>query len=372
MENGFRNKFKRLLKTVPFVATVLSPSDLSRPIEAINGNSVQENLDNLNLSLERKNKIISYEDFIEKGDWQKDKESLEENILSLVRITKWAEEDVKDAELRGDKIEEIKSLKETLANIQKNLLEYQNNYKKIQENPSEELYKELLNDFKEAYERYDKQQTWLRDIVSSPAYKSRMEKEIGDSNAGDFLLKKRLERIDDKDYNLIEGYEVEGGAGGHFLLDKDLVELPTQTIEDPTSALHEFTHDMTEGDYWISRKARELYTESFTDKNFTESERRTEDEYLMQYDQSYFNRTTERDARKKQLEYDLEKFGIKKYGEEFNDSHYEKILELQKAGKLSHGADQFVRMTEPEFFKKIMNEIASNSKRDFIWDTDIT
>ena len=61
---------------------------------------------------------------------------------------------------------------------------------------------------------------------------------------------------------------------------------------------------------------------------------------------------------KKALEYDMAKLGVKTYGEEFTDDHYKKLLILQKEGLLNPSASEFLRMTKPEYFKKIMNEIA--------------
>ena len=75
-------------------------------------------------------------------------------------------------------------------------------------------------------------------------------------------------------------------------------------------------------------------------------------------EEEYLSKPTELDARKKVLEMEMESLGIKKYEEEFTDGHYKKLIKLNKEGKLSNDAHDFLRVIKPEYIKQIMNSIA--------------
>ncbi len=67
-------------------------------------------------------------------------------------------------------------------------------------------------------------------------------------------------------------------------------------------------------------------------------------------------------TRKKILDYDLERLGVKKYKDEFNIKHFFKMLKLMDEGKLSHGSVQFINSVKPMMLPIIMNTVAEIPK----------
>jgi len=67
-------------------------------------------------------------------------------------------------------------------------------------------------------------------------------------------------------------------------------------------------------------------------------------------------------VRKQILDLEMDKFGIKKYGEKFTRNHYNKLRDLDRAGVLSNDAHDFIQTTKPEYFEKIFNELADTEK----------
>jgi len=215
-----------------------------------------------------------------------------------------------------------------------------------------------------AYSKYDEQHRWLNEVVHNDEYKNRLKNEIGPEdikkfgeNASEDVLFTRKHLLNSKDYNVLHGEDVSFDAMAHFMPGEELVELPSNPPQGSESVgIHEFAHDITYGGEGMTKKAKDLYTNSFNIDGAKE--------YLGKYATGeniiYYMGPTELDARKKVLEYDLDKLGIKKYEEEFTEDHYKKALELMKDGKLSRNSEEFIKMTKPEFFLQIMNEIAEN------------
>ncbi len=213
---------------------------------------------------------------------------------------------------------------------------------------------DMRNATEDAHKNYDEQKEWLKDVIGSEEYKKRLLKELDfDEKAADAYIELRKENLNDKDYNLKFGSMIEDGVVGQYNHDDKLVHLATNPPKGrEASGIHEFTHDITDGGVSISPKAEDLLTKSFNFELVKEK--------LGETTAAYLYSATERDARKKVLEYDLEKLGVKKYGEEFKQEHYEKAVELMKEGKLSANSVEFILMTKPDYFLQIMNEIAEN------------
>ena len=74
----------------------------------------------------------------------------------------------------------------------------------------------------------------------------------------------------------------------------------------------------------------------------------------------YFFDPSERLVRKQTLDLEMERLGIKRYGEKFTHEHYNQLIRLYNNNKLSQDADRLLETTKPEYFEKIMNEIAQN------------
>lgn len=114
--------------------------------------------------------------------------------------------------------------------------------------------------------------------------------------------------------------------------------------------LHELLHASTRGVWDITDNAKNMLKGSY--KKIGDKE------------DKYFNDSTERLVSKQILDRELEKLGIKKYGETFTDEHYKKMMEHYRKGRLSEEAEDFIRRTKPKDFKKIFNEIAENKSEE--------
>ncbi len=118
------------------------------------------------------------------------------------------------------------------------------------------------------------------------------------------------------------------------------------------SIRHEFLHSSTRGDKNISEKVKNILSETFRSSN--RRKERVMNDYLLG--------SSERLVRKQQLDYQLEEYGIKKYGEKFTRKHYDAIMQMYNIGAFSEDVEQFIRTTKPDYktFKEIFDEIAKN------------
>jgi len=139
---------------------------------------------------------------------------------------------------------------------------------------------------------------------------------------------------------------------------------------------HEIAHASTRGDMRITDNARRILQQSYEstkigDANYYDSKGNflgLKQSYGM--DDDYLGNDTERLARKQQLDLDMERLGVKKYGEEFTQEHYERIFEEYSKGTLSIGAEEFIETTKQDLeeYKKIFNEVADNSTHENVED----
>ena len=113
---------------------------------------------------------------------------------------------------------------------------------------------------------------------------------------------------------------------------------------------HEMFHVSTHSDETMSSKANNLLTESF------------QSSYVEKGD-NYFT-PSELIVRKQVLDLEMEKLGIKKYGEEFTNKHYQELLDLAVKDKLSSNAMEFIFFIKSNNFLNIMNELAENKDKN--------
>ena len=306
---------------------------------------------------------ISYDEFLKTENWKEACDGAKgmENSIKVIIYEALAEiKKIKDKQIEnpGDNTNEAnreKSIKE-FEDFLKQCYVYLDKYENI---TPQSLYKEYVS----SYQYYDAQRNWLVTLVNSPKYGERIVTEYsGDTTEAGMALKIRKNRIEESRYKVILGPNVSNTAIAHYIPSTDSVEFPSSFDREKERGLgvHEFTHSMTLGGLVMSTSAKDIFLSAFTKQNFSEEEKSISDRSLKESGLDYYANPTELDARKKELEYDMEKLGIKKYEEDFTDTHYQKILELQKQGKLSSGADQFLRMIKPEYLKLIMNTIAEN------------
>ncbi len=199
----------------------------------------------------------------------------------------------------------------------------------------------------QVYQQYDKEKEWLRNQMQTIEYRDRLIKEFGgDVEKADEVLKARLENLR-RDYVIESPQKIIADVSDAAAYYNPLsgTHLPSHGYGNNSYSIHEGQHQATDGSRGITEYAKDLYSKAFDTTNIN-------------YKQDYYSRPTELDARKKQLELELEKYGIKKYGEKFTPEHYKKMLELRKKVSLSQGAVDFIDLIKPEYFEKIMNTIA--------------
>ena len=113
--------------------------------------------------------------------------------------------------------------------------------------------------------------------------------------------------------------------------------------------IHEFEH---QADGWdFLEHVRLLLGEKFSFERFQEKYPVSLKDIL------YYQSVNEILARKRVFDYELEHRGIKRYEEEFTESHYEKVLLLSKHDYLTIDSDQFFHMFEKEDLMFIMNTV---------------
>lgn len=304
---------------------------------------------------------VSYEEFLKTENWKEACDGAKgmENSIKVIIYEALAQiKEIKNKQIEhpGDSTKEAnreKSIKE-FEDVIKQCHIYLYKYENV---TPQSLYKEYIG----AYKFYDDQRNWLITLVNSPKYGERIINEYGeDLTKGEMVLKIRKNKIEENKYKVVLGSEVSGTTQAQYIPSSDSVELPSNFDKEKDRGLgvHEFTHSMTLGGLIMSPSAKAIFRNAFTTENFNESEKVVNERALKETGLDYYANPTELDARKKELEYDMEKLGIKKYEEDFTDTHYQKLLELQKQGKLSSGADQFLRMIKPEYIHLIMNGIA--------------
>lgn len=122
---------------------------------------------------------------------------------------------------------------------------------------------------------------------------------------------------------------------------------------------HELLHGSTNMQEHISQNVKALLDSTFRSYHDVRDPRvhtrgaiKKADTYLKEY--------SERLVRKQQLDDQLEKLGIRNYGDEFTRGQYEKMMEAYEQKKFSEDVDQLINTTEPDFdvYKDIFDTIA--------------
>lgn len=123
------------------------------------------------------------------------------------------------------------------------------------------------------------------------------------------------------------------------------------------TSLHELLHASTRGVDGITYRTKNTLVNSYENQGYLRK-------WIKDEKDEYFSDPTERLVRKQILDRELEKLNIKKYGEEFTDEHYKKMMDAYKKGMFSHNAKDFIKRTkkDPKIFMQIFNEIARNEE----------
>ena len=282
---------------------------------------------------------------------------------------------VSDEELQ-ENIDEFKGHKEKYKNALDKL-----NYQEVYEKnlPVDEDTKYYMEMIKGTMETYDIARKWLLENIKSEAYKNKMHFNSIDSafqfkknaiqgeraraaSEDDFILTSDM----DKSYQLVNNSQPSSGTDAFYLPSADKVFLKMEKsdlLDGVDAAIHEYSHKITNGNNKMTFHETELLSESF-DSLATSSLFAGKDTSLILKNVTYLSDPTEIFARKKVFDYDLERLGVKKYGETFTPSHYLRALELMKQGKLMYGSSDFLRIIKPKYIERVMNKISDNNIPD--------
>lgn len=281
---------------------------------------------------------------------QQDLVYVEESILSYKRSIEYNEDLLQShyASWISDSLEIKKGYKDDLENAKKKLKFWLNQKKEIQESIAV-----LGNDNEEVFEE---ERLKLLEHVKSPEYLKKLQKEFGlsevEAKKHQDVRIKNLE-IAHASFQSAEQLEYDGGyyrIGGTEVVIS--YEDDKKSIKRAIS--HELVHESTNAEFGMSKKASYLMKESYIPSK-TLNELYGGDDSVQT---KYFGRPEERIVRKQILDLEMEELGIKKYEEPFTKAHYDKLMELLKAGKLSSDARDFMMTTKPEYFIRIFDELS--------------
>lgn len=267
-------------------------------------------------------------------------------------------------ETQGAIAKQIQALKEAGAKfhaLAKNMLG--SGKKDVDVTPKKSTYIEYIEPLKEkASQKSEGIRMELLKHIASHEYLKKLEVEFnGNVSKAKKAQKERVDNLKSVKITIIshgslvkrymtEYKKSDENVGGFYDSEKHEIVIPI--VDDIGAALHELLHASVRRLNSDNSNLHKLYILS------AESYKHDPDDALR--DGRYYSNPYERLARKQVLDLELERLGIKKYGERFTDTHYEKMMKLYKREKLSRDAMEFIQRTDPKYFKQIMNEIAAN------------
>ena len=271
---------------------------------------------------------------------------------------------------------------------------------------------------------YKREFNWMKDLMKSPEYLKRVTENEGLSMSD---VKDRIRNINNGGYHIVDQKTIDaanaqeslpGEVKGYY--DGETTYLSNnKKMKKEAIAVHEFDHQSTDANENLSDTAIAFYKKAFQDPNnltkqnvdyyemAVKSAARDKDrikkmsqshlsnkdikkkiqsvisdfdnlpdsaELFADYEIKYLSEPTELSARKRQLDYFLEKSSIKKYGEVFTKKHYDLLIKLGKEGKLPFGVVQLLISIKPECFEEMMNTLAdvTQEKTELINSLEIT
>ena len=208
--------------------------------------------------------------------------------------------------------------------------------------------------------------------IQSPAYLEKLIKEFdGDIAAAKAEQQKRVENtrsIEIDPFTFSAEIEEKTGRSGRFIegiYSKDenkirtnvtLLGMADDTLE--KTLYHELAHASVRGDEQITEKARKIFKDA-SDIQIRAPEMM---KALNEFYKIYYSNPAEVFARKQMVDREMERLGIKQYGEIFTEKHYDELMEAFREGKLSKDAMEFILSikNDPKVFAYIFNNIAEN------------
>ncbi len=121
-----------------------------------------------------------------------------------------------------------------------------------------------------------------------------------------------------------------------------------------SSLYHELLHASTRANAGVTDNAKRILEDNYVKQGFLGMFESGND--------AYTSMPTERLVSKQMIEKSLDEMGILKYGDEFTQETYEKIMKAYEVGKFTDELNNFIRRTKPGFenYKKIFENIAKN------------
>ena len=123
------------------------------------------------------------------------------------------------------------------------------------------------------------------------------------------------------------------------------IHIASDSQDKSSTIAHELWHASTHGDDEISMNAKKKLSAGYL-------------KISKKDDTKYYSQSTEMLVRKKALEDDMLRLGIKDYGEPFTEDHHDKLLENYE--NLQEGSKQFLKRIKYENLKEILDSIAKN------------
>ena len=183
------------------------------------------------------------------------------------------------------------------------------------------------------------------------------------------VQKERLWRVANTSYTVEaknfqnSGSEIEGDSIKNFTFSAHDVALNPET-----NAMHEWWHIATLGNHGMTEVAKAVYDSAWVgDKKFNAIKFSQQGEMAgiaSQEEAAYYHNFTEMDARKKVLEVEMEKFGIKKISEPMTHEHYRKLIKLVQDGVLDSDSMQIILTTTEDGLIRAMNSVAVLDLKD--------
>jgi hypothetical protein len=198
-------------------------------------------------------------------------------------------------------------------------------------------------------------------LLSSKEYLTRLAKEMKISEEEARVHQNtRIKNVASISYNIESTSEIDNespGANAYYSSNTNLITLPYDMKLSTSDArhywrrviAHEILHESTMADLGISKTAKDLFSDSF---------QRWDDDNAESIE--YFSDPTELLVRKNILDLEMQRLKIKKYGEEFTQKHYEKLVKLLGQGKLLPNCVQLLKYVKSDKFVNMMNSIAEN------------
>jgi hypothetical protein len=126
---------------------------------------------------------------------------------------------------------------------------------------------------------------------------------------------------------------------------------------DEEKIMHELIHSAYRGDQNLSPEEEKILNINFQ-KNKHFSPRENE----------YQHKVSERIVRKKLLDLEMERLGLKKYREKFTHEHYELLKKLRDENKLGQGASELLDTSTEKQLQELMNNLAFDDAKKMFSD----